>query len=505
MEKRRITGLLVAIGLALVGLLAIQVKWVRDTKLLRQSQYHRSIDNALHAVSDRMERIERMQVLQGHKVGKRLLQKLDEHRDNEVKRLGVRDGTGVIVEKDGSTEVPSGMEERVTNETPVQQTSGEDQEELITDMVRGILASELARDIQERIDPHLLDSLLKEEMTANGIFDTVHFAVAAENGEPVHLSQVDRSAMPVRADTPFRERLFKHDHSGPEYFLLVDIPGEHAAIWRGLWPLLLISVVLMAIIIAGFGFTIRTIVRQKRIGEIRTDLVNNLTHELKTPISTIGLACEALSDPSMPKTEEQTRTFVGMIRDENKRLGSLVENVLQSAVLEGGHMVLKRVDLDIHTVVGEVVRSSSMLVERRNGRIDTELNAEIHHVNGDRTHLTNVLYNLIENAVKYAEQEPRIRIATISNDVGITISITDNGIGISPSEQTKVFDRLYRVPTGNIHNAKGFGLGLSYVRTVVERHSGRIKLESIPGQGSTFRIYIPFEHVNSPKIVGGRG
>jgi len=163
------------------------------------------------------------------------------------------------------------------------------------------------------------------------------------------------------------------------------------------------------------------------------------------------------------------------------------------------------VDLDIHTVVGEVVRSSSMLVERRNGRIDTELNAEIHHVNGDRTHLTNVLYNLIENAVKYAEQEPRIRIATTSNDVGITISITDNGIGISPSEQTKVFDRLYRVPTGNIHNAKGFGLGLSYVRTVVERHSGRIKLESIPGQGSTFRIYIPFEHVNSPKIVGGRG
>ena len=272
--------------------------------------------------------------------------------------------------------------------------------------------------------------------------------------------------MPVRADTPFRERLFKHDHSGPEYFLLVDIPGEHAAIWRGLWPLLLISVVLMAIIIAGFGFTIRTIVRQKRIGEIRTDLVNNLTHELKTPISTIGLACEALSDPSMPKTEEQTRTFVGMIRDENKRLGSLVENVLQSAVLEGGHMVLKRVDLDIHTVVGEVVRSSSMLVERRNGRIDTELNAEIHHVNGDRTHLTNVLYNLIENAVKYAEQEPRIRIATTSNDVGITISITDNGIGISPSEQTKVFDRLYRVPTGNIHNAKGFGLGLSYVRTL---------------------------------------
>ena len=505
MEKRRITGLLVAIGLALVGLLAIQVKWMRDTKLLRESQYHRSIDNAMHAVSDRMERIERMQVLEGHKVGKRLLQKLDAHRNNAGTRLNGGSGTGAIVEKKGTPAGPGGMEEQVTNGTPVDPTMEEDQEELITDMVRGILASELARDIKERIDPHLLDSLLKEELTANGISDPVLFGVAAENGEPVDLSQVDRSAAPVRPDTPFRVRLFKHDHPGPHYFLLVDIPGERAAIWRGLWPLLLIAVLLMAIIIAGFGFTIRTMVRQKRIGEIRTDLVNNLTHELKTPISTIGLACEALSDPSMPKTEEQVRNFVGMIRDENKRLGSLVENVLQSAVLEGGHMVLKRVDLDMHTVVGEVVRSSSMLVERRNGRIDTELNAEIHHVNGDRTHLTNVLYNLIENAVKYAEQEPRIRIATTSNDVGITISIMDNGIGIPPSEQTKVFDRLYRVPTGNIHNAKGFGLGLSYVRTVVERHGGRIKLESIPGQGSTFRIYIPFEHVNSPKIIGGRG
>ena len=494
---------MVAIGLALLGLLAIQVKWMRDTKLFRESQYHTSIDNALHSVSDRIERIERMQVLQGHKVGKRLLQKLDAHRNNAGKLLDVGNGNvpvGEVVPTASGAMDPHGSNR--TSEDPI---AGEDQEELITDMVRGILASELARNINDRIDPHLLDSLLKEELNANGIYGPIRSGVAAENGDLVDLRQLDRSATSVDPKTPFREKLFKHDHSGPSYYLLVEVPSEHAAVWRGLWPLLLLTLLLMAVIIAGFGFIIRTIVRQKRIGEIRTDLVNNLTHELKTPISTIGLACEALSDPSMPKTEEQVRSYVGMIRDENKRLGSLVENVLQSAVLEGGHMVLKRVDLDMHTVVGEVVRSSSMLVERRNGLIETELNAEIHFVNGDRTHLTNVLYNLIENAVKYAEQEPRIRIATTSNDVGITISITDNGIGIAASEQTKVFDRLYRVPTGNIHNAKGFGLGLSYVRTVVERHGGRIKLESVPGQGSTFRIFIPFEHVNPAKAVGGRG
>jgi two-component system phosphate regulon sensor histidine kinase PhoR len=268
---------------------------------------------------------------------------------------------------------------------------------------------------------------------------------------------------------------------------------------------LLISALFMAIIVLAFVFTIRTIFRQKRIGEIRNDLVNNLTHELKTPISTIGLACEALADPSMPKTEQQVRTFVAMIRDENKRLGALVENVLQSAVLESGHMVLKRVDLDLHALVQDVARSSGIQVSRRNGRIDLDLKAEIHHVSGDRIHLTNLLYNLIDNAVKYAEREPRIRIATRSDDQGVTLSVADNGIGIAPSEQRKIFDRLYRVPTGNIHNAKGFGLGLSYVRTVVERHGGRIKVESVPGSGSTFHIFIPFEHVRTTEALVGRG
>ena len=224
-----------------------------------------------------------------------------------------------------------------------------------------------------------------------------------------------------------------------------------------------------------------------------------------TPISTISLACEALNDPSVPQNEDSRRRFVAMIRDENKRLGSLVENVLQSAVMDSGHMLLKRVDLDLHNVVHDVVRSSSMQVSRRNGRIDLDLKAEIHHLTGDRIHLTNLLYNLVDNAVKYTEKEPRITIATRSTDEGVFLSVTDNGIGIPRSEQQKVFDKLYRVPTGNIHNAKGFGLGLSYVRTVVQRHGGRIELESEPGRGSTFRIFLPFEHVREQQTAAGRG
>lgn len=305
--------------------------------------------------------------------------------------------------------------------------------------------------------------------------------------------------------TPHRVRLFRHDLTDSGTYLHVVLAEEQKALWSGIGPQLVIAGLFIALIITVFVITLRSIIRQKRISVIRNDLVNNLTHELKTPISTIGLACEALSDPSIPRTEEQVRSYVAMIRDENKRLGSLVENVLQSAVLDSGHMVLKVVDLDIHGLIQDVIRSSNILVSRRSGRIVTDLRAEIHHVQGDRIHLTNLLYNLIDNAVKYTRSEPLIRIATRSDDVHITISITDNGIGIAPSEQRKIFDRLYRVPTGNIHNAKGFGLGLSYVRTVVERHRGRITLESTPGHGSTFHIQIPFEHVVSPETPARRG
>jgi two-component system phosphate regulon sensor histidine kinase PhoR len=295
--------------------------------------------------------------------------------------------------------------------------------------------------------------------------------------------------------SPYRVRLFRHDlvDSGTDLHVLLS--DEHASPWYGIGLQLSIAALFIALIVAVFVAALRIIVRQKRISDIRNDLVNNLTHELKTPISTIGLACEAIVDPSIPRTEEQVRSYVGMIRDENKRLGALVENVLQSAVLDSGHMMLKVVELDMHALIHDVIRSSTILVSRRSGRIVTELAAEIHHVQGDRIHLTNLLYNLIDNAVKYTRSEPEIRISTRSNATHLTISVTDNGIGIAPSEQRKIFDRLYRVPTGNIHNAKGFGLGLSYVRTVVERHHGRITLNSTPGQGSTFHIQLPFEHV----------
>jgi two-component system phosphate regulon sensor histidine kinase PhoR len=512
-EKRRIKGLLIAISVALIGLMGIQVKWMRDTMALREAQFQRSVDNALFTVSDRLEHVEKMKELKRNKAGRKLLRKLDELREESAQEAatveevmaesGLDPGPAApkTASGPGMPDAPMAIEEDHAGSSV--KTTVEEHEALITDLVRAILAKELGRDIRDRINTRLLDSLLSSELRAGGVQPGYSYGIFTEKGEAVDIG-VGGIHDTLLLESRYKEKLFRHDLAGPCYYLHVVVPGQRGMLWRGMLPVLLTSALFMAIIVVAFFFTIRTIYQQKRISDIRNDLVNNLTHELKTPISTIGLACEALVDPSMPKTEQQVRTFVNMIRDENKRLGSLVENVLQSAVLESGHMVLKRVDLDVHALIQDVVRSSNIQVSRRNGRIDQELKAEIHHVSGDRIHLTNLLYNLIDNAVKYAEQEPRIRIATANDDEGVTISVTDNGIGIAPSEQRKIFDRLYRVPTGNLHNAKGFGLGLSYVRTVVERHGGRIKLESAPGRGSTFHIFIPFEHVRT-QTAAGRG
>ncbi|MBK8948926.1 MAG: HAMP domain-containing histidine kinase [Flavobacteriales bacterium] len=207
----------------------------------------------------------------------------------------------------------------------------------------------------------------------------------------------------------------------------------------------------------------------------------------------------------MPHTEQQTRTFVNMIREENKRLGVLVENVLQSALQDSGQMRLRPVDLDLHALIDDVVRNMRIQAERRGGGIEVAFGAALHRLQGDRIHLTNVLQNLIDNGIKYAAREPRIQVRTRSDHHGIEVEVQDNGIGIPRGEQRRIFDKLYRVPTGNIHNVKGFGLGLSYVRAVVQRHEGRIQVASEPGQGSTFTITLPFEHGSDTQAPGGRG
>jgi two-component system phosphate regulon sensor histidine kinase PhoR len=224
-----------------------------------------------------------------------------------------------------------------------------------------------------------------------------------------------------------------------------------------------------------------------------------MTHELKTPIATISLACEALSDPDMRTGEKAISNYVGMIRDENKRLGVLVENVLRTSIFEQGQMKLKMQEFDVHAVILQVISNIGIQVKSRNGQIVTRFYAENATVKGDQLHITNVVYNLIDNAMKYTEGSPLIEVETRDESGFLAISFRDNGIGISKENQRKIFDKLYRVPTGNIHNVKGFGLGLSYVKGVLEMHGGTVDVASELKKGSTFTIHIPIEHEKENK------
>jgi two-component system phosphate regulon sensor histidine kinase PhoR len=248
---------------------------------------------------------------------------------------------------------------------------------------------------------------------------------------------------------------------------------------------------LLLVIMLLFSFSIRTIYRQKKLSEIKNDFINNMTHELKTPIATISLACEAMNDPDMQKSTRAMSTYIGMINEENKRLGVLVENVLRTAIFEQGEMQLRVNKVNIHTVIEQVIRNIEIQVKKKKGQIIQHLDASNPVIEGDNLHITNVIYNLIDNAIKYSEISPTVEIFTRDEMNGVAIAFRDNGIGITRENQRKIFDKLYRVPTGNVHNVKGFGLGLSYVKGVIEKHGGTVDVESEVKKGSTFTIHIP--------------
>jgi two-component system phosphate regulon sensor histidine kinase PhoR len=215
-----------------------------------------------------------------------------------------------------------------------------------------------------------------------------------------------------------------------------------------------------------------------------------MTHEFKTPISTISLASEMLADESISQTTDKRQRYLKMISDENKRLSVLVESILQTSILDKGEFKLKLTEVDMHDIINSAIHNTQLIISQRHGEIQTYLKAQKFILQADKVHLTNIIFNLIDNAIKYSKEQPEIVISTYNTAEGIMIQVKDNGIGISKENQRKIFDKFYRVPTGNVHNVKGFGLGLSYVLAVVLKHNGTISVNSEIGKGSTFNVHL---------------
>tara|TARA_B100000925_G_scaffold54506_1_gene35669 strand:- start:1583 stop:2614 length:1032 start_codon:yes stop_codon:yes gene_type:complete len=329
-----------------------------------------------------------------------------------------------------------------------------------------------------------MDSLLRLAFQEQGIEADPVFGAYNRYGQPVYL--LDEAE-------PFNDALLARGYSVAlgTLQLRVHFPKLGRYLIGQMLGAFALSVMMMLLIAGGFGYTLFAIQRTKRTDRLQRDLVNNLTHELKTPISSIGLASEALSDPAFD--EESRKHYLGLIREENKRLGVLVENVLRASLSENGAMRLYVQSLNLHDLVKGVVKNMAVKFHKQGVKVDLDLQASNPNLVADRIHLTNILFNLIDNAVKYSGEDPHIVIRTAQTPDGVSLDIQDNGVGIAKEHLGKVFERLYRVPTGNVHDVKGFGLGLSYVKNVVERHGGSVQIASRVGEGTTLKLLLPFE------------
>jgi two-component system phosphate regulon sensor histidine kinase PhoR len=260
--------------------------------------------------------------------------------------------------------------------------------------------------------------------------------------------------------------------------------------------LIVASIFFTCIIISAFGLTIRTMFRQKNLSEIKSDFINNMTHELKTPLATISLAIDALVNEKVIHDTDKIRYYSSMIKDENKRMNKQVEKILQAARLERQEIKLNLQELNAHDIIRKTTDNLALQIQEKNGSITLNLNAAKHIIEADEVHFSNIIFNLLDNAIKYSRDNTPIHI-DVDTSVGtggmLAIKIKDNGIGMSKETQNRVFEKFYRAHTGNLHNVKGFGLGLSYVKAIAEAHGGKVKVESSLGKGSTFTLSLPFQ------------
>ena len=344
--------------------------------------------------------------------------------------------------------------------------------------------------INDTVNPYLLETLLKKEFLKKSLnidFEYVIYDCFTDSivfGHYISLNENQEDELQSKSYN------IKWDRDG--HYFGVYFPSKEAYILNemGIW---VFSSSIILVIIIFFAYTINVILKQKRLSEIKNDFINNITHEFKTPISTISLSAEVLMQKNIINEPERLANYAKIIKEENNRLKNQVDKVLQLATLDKDKLKLENENINLHELITDSIKSFDLIVKERNGVITCNLQAEKHTIFGDKIHITNILHNLIDNAIKYSTQNPKIYIRTNDHKNFIEISVQDNGIGISKEGRKYIFDKFYREPTGNVHDIKGFGLGLNYVKTIVEAYNGSVKLISKINEGSTFVIKFPLK------------
>ena len=363
------------------------------------------------------------------------------------------------------------------------------QKALLDEVVYSILYQASEKPLKERINFKLLDQDIRAELLNNGINIPYHVTVSTADGREVYrCPDYTEEGLPYT----YSQVLFRNDPSSKMGVVRIHFPDINSYIFSSI-RFMIPSVVFTLVLLVTFIFTIVIIFRQKRYTEIKNDFINNMTHELKTPIASISLAAQMLNDKSVSKSEAMMQHLGGVINDESKRLRFLVEKVLQMSMFDRKKAVFKKKQLDLNEMVENAAHSFSLRVEHTGGKVYTEIEAVDSAIYVDETHFQNVVFNLMDNAVKYRKQDQPLDIylRTWNENNRLLLSIRDTGMGIKKENLKKIFEKFYRVHTGNLHDAKGFGLGLAYVKKIVDLHKGEIHVESEFGKGTIFTISLP--------------
>ncbi|WP_157717492.1 sensor histidine kinase [Roseivirga spongicola] len=526
MTQNKIRWLIGLLSVALLGLIGFQFYWIDEVNTVNRERFNKAVNDALNEVAYKLAIQNDRDFLQqtmnsGVRSPQRNLEILRDtlkrisnpgqfspqnpesfDQDGEILRsmvkIQVNEQTGeLLFNVDFTTfvnQVPSfGPSNRSVN----REAFMEDQLNRRLDMLKETWLNHLvgSNNLFERINPADLDTLLRKELEGKGIELEYNYGVidATNNNLKILNANTKEDAEGVK-NSSLKANLFPMDLTEKEYFLSVDFPQEKNYLMKQALLPLSASGVLMFIVIGCFTYAIMVILKQKKISEIKNDFINNMTHEFKTPIATVSLATEALQDDDIKGNKIIMDRYVQVIRDENKRLGMQVEKVLQIASLDKKDFILKFEKADVHDIIQKALVNITIMVGQRGGVISSQLLASNPEIEADKVHLTNIIYNLLDNANKYSPDAPEIHIRTESISTGVIIKITDKGIGMSKEATQKIFDKFYRVSTGNVHDIKGFGLGLSYVKNIVDMHQGSVSVKSELGKGSTFKVFLPFTH-----------
>ncbi|MBO5798649.1 MAG: HAMP domain-containing histidine kinase [Paludibacteraceae bacterium] len=507
MKKRSIFFLGVVMAVSFLGLIILQTNYIKLTADMRIEQFDETVNRSLYQVVRILEEQETMQYLYKNMsvpssqtkivsspvnsafknsgnvtmIEKSYVQSDSDYSCVRVKPrifISMRHGTNTIQEM--SRVMQNKLKERYQKERA-----------LLDDILIRLLCESYIRPIEERIDFEQVGEILEQELESNGISIPHFYTIVSSDGAEIYRSK-NFDADKIREKNHYMQVLFPNDPNTQRNYLKVYFPTKKKYILDSL-SLTLPSVIFTAMLLFTFILTIVIISRQKRLSEMRTDFMNNMTHELKTPVSSISLAAQMLNDKSLSNSPTMIQQLSGVIKDETKRLAQQIDKVLQISIFEKESAALKLKEMDVNELVLNVAANFAIKVEAKGGRIDTELDADDSLAMLDEVHFTNIIYNLMDNALKYSDKPLILDLRTWNEKNKVFISIEDNGIGIKRSDLKRIFDKFYRVPTGNVHNVKGFGLGLAYVKKVVLDHKGKIEVESEFNKGTKFIISIPLK------------